>query len=87
MKNKEHTASIGDGRMIGSIGVYRCWGYKIGYLVKKRGFFYWKDVLGEGFNKRIFRGVSQYLVKLRVLFNIPQMWVIFYYVPLEEISA
>jgi hypothetical protein len=38
------------------MGGYRYWGYKKGYLVKTRGFFYWKDVLGGWCNKRILGG-------------------------------
>jgi hypothetical protein len=43
---------------------------------ENRGFFYWKDVLGGGFNKRILRDIYQYLVKLGVFFNIPRMKVL-----------
>jgi hypothetical protein len=38
---------------------------------KNRVSFNWIDVLGGGLNKRILGGIFQYLVKLKVLFNIP----------------
>jgi hypothetical protein len=43
---------------------------------KNMGFFSWKDVLGEGFNKWIFGGIYQYLVKLGVFLNIPRTQVL-----------
>jgi hypothetical protein len=41
-----------------------------GYIVKII-FFYWKNVLRGGLNKRIWGGIYQYLVKLGLFFNIP----------------
>jgi hypothetical protein len=50
----------GDVRYRGFIGIggYKKWvsSKNRGYLVKI-GFFYWKDVLGGGFNKRILGGI------------------------------
>jgi len=43
---------------------------KIRYISNEKGVFYWKYVLGGGFNKNTLGSIYQYLVKLEVLFNI-----------------
>jgi hypothetical protein len=61
---------------VGSQGVYRYWRVQKWVSTTNMGFFYWKDVLEMGFNKIILGGIYQYLVKIVVLFNIPQMQVL-----------